>query len=92
MEQEQIHEDVISQVIKYIIPEKYLDVETKIFINPTGRFVIGGPQGDSGLTGRKIIVDTYGGFSAIVVCTFQNLDIEKYEHFFCSSFAKIIKF
>lgn len=58
---EQIQKDVIEQVIKAVIPEKYLDEETKYFINPTGRFVIGGPQGDSGLTGRKIIVDTYGG-------------------------------
>ncbi|MET3557677.1 S-adenosylmethionine synthetase [Streptococcus rupicaprae] len=60
---DQIHEDVIEQVIKAIIPAKYLDAQTKFFINPTGRFVIGGPQGDSGLTGRKIIVDTYGGYS-----------------------------
>ncbi|MFU2206836.1 methionine adenosyltransferase [Streptococcus pluranimalium] len=60
---EQIREDVINEVIKSVIPEQYLDDETKFFINPTGRFVIGGPQGDSGLTGRKIIVDTYGGYS-----------------------------
>ena len=60
---EQIHEDVINKVIKEVIPSSYLDDETKFFINPTGRFVIGGPQGDSGLTGRKIIVDTYGGYS-----------------------------
>lgn len=60
---DEIHEDVINKVIKAVIPEKYLDDETKFFINPTGRFVIGGPQGDSGLTGRKIIVDTYGGYS-----------------------------
>lgn len=60
---EQIRQDVINQVIKMVIPPDYLDEETNYFINPTGRFVIGGPQGDSGLTGRKIIVDTYGGYS-----------------------------
>ena len=59
----QIKEDLIKYVVKPIVPEKLLDDDTKYFINPTGRFVIGGPQGDSGLTGRKIIVDTYGGWS-----------------------------
>lgn len=58
-----IHQDVLEKVIKAVIPSEYLDEKTKFFINPTGRFVIGGPQGDSGLTGRKIIVDTYGGYS-----------------------------
>ncbi len=61
--QKKIKEDVIKHVIKTVIPEKYLDNKTKYFVNPTGRFEIGGPHGDSGLTGRKIIVDTYGGWA-----------------------------
>ena len=61
--QSKIKSDVIQHVIKKIIPAKYLDKNTKYFVNPTGRFEIGGPHGDSGLTGRKIIVDTYGGWA-----------------------------
>ncbi len=61
--QEQIKKDLIEYVIKPIIPGELLDAETNYFVNPTGRFVIGGPHGDSGLTGRKIIVDTYGGYA-----------------------------
>ena len=61
--QEQIHEDIRKHVFDVIIPQEMVDANTKYFINPTGRFVIGGPHGDSGLTGRKIIVDTYGGYA-----------------------------
>lgn len=60
---EQIQADLKEHVIAPVIPSEYIDAETKYFINPTGRFVIGGPQGDAGLTGRKIIVDTYGGYA-----------------------------
>ena len=60
--QEQIREDLMEHVIKPVVPAELLDENTRYFINPTGRFVVGGPQGDSGLTGRKIIVDTYGGY------------------------------
>lgn len=60
--QEQIREDLMEHVIKVVVPSELLDDKTRYFINPTGRFVVGGPQGDSGLTGRKIIVDTYGGY------------------------------
>ena len=63
IEHDQIEKDIISKVVRYVIPGDLIDDKTKFFINPTGRFVIGGPQGDSGLTGRKIIVDTYGGMA-----------------------------
>ncbi len=61
--QKRIKDDVIKHIIKKVIPARYLDAKTKYFVNPTGRFEIGGPHGDSGLTGRKIIVDTYGGWA-----------------------------
>ena len=61
--QEQLHADIRREVIEKVIPTELLDENTKYYINPTGRFVVGGPQGDSGLTGRKIIVDTYGGYA-----------------------------
>ena len=60
---ETIRQDMIEQVIRPVVPVRLLDENTKILVNPTGRFVVGGPQGDSGLTGRKIIVDTYGGYA-----------------------------
>jgi len=61
--QEQIHADIKKHVIDAVVPSEMMDANTKVFINPTGRFVVGGPQGDAGLTGRKIIVDTYGGYA-----------------------------
>lgn len=63
IEHDTIEKDMIEQVIRKVIPEQLIDTNTKFFINPTGRFVIGGPQGDTGHTGRKIVVDTYGGFA-----------------------------
>ena len=64
VEQAKIRDDIIQRVIKYVVPNGMLDENTKIYVNPTGRFVVGGPKGDAGVTGRKIIVDTYGGMAS----------------------------
>ena len=85
---EQIHQDVIEKVIKEVVPAEYLDEKSKFFINPTGRFVIGGPQGDSGLTGRKIIVDTYGGYARHGGGAFSGKDATKVDR--SASYAKNI--
>ena len=80
---EQIRVDIINHVIKPIVPEELMDEETKYFINPTGRFVVGGPQGDSGLTGRKIIVDTYGGYARHGGGAFSGKDPTKVDRSAC---------
>ena len=75
--QEQIHADVKKHIFDEVLPQELIDENTKFFINPTGRFVIGGPNGDSGLTGRKIIVDTYGGYARHVGGAFSGKDCTK---------------
>lgn len=77
IEQEELKKDIIEYVINEVVPERMIDENTKIYINPTGRFVIGGPLGDTGLTGRKIIVDTYGGYARHGGGAFSGKDASK---------------
>ena len=88
---EKIREDLIKHVITPIIPANLIDAETKIYINPTGRFVVGGPAGDSGLTGRKIIVDTYGGYSRHGGGAFSGKDPTKVDRSACYATRYIAK-
>ncbi len=87
----QIREDLLALVIKKEIPEQWIDANTKIHVNPTGRFVIGGPQGDAGLTGRKIIVDTYGGHGGHGGGAFSGKDPSKVDRSACYAVRHVAK-
>lgn len=89
--QEKIHEDIRKYVIDAVIPQEMIDDDTKIYINPTGRFVIGGPSGDSGLTGRKIIVDTYGGYAPHGGGAFSGKDPTKVDRSACYAARYVAK-
>ncbi len=91
VDQETIHRDLIAHVVRPVIPEDLLDGETKYYINPTGRFVVGGPEGDSGLTGRKIIVDTYGGYAPHGGGAFSGKDPTKVDRSACYMMRYIAK-
>ena len=90
-EHDTIEKDIIEKVIKEVIPSNLLDDETKYYINPTGRFVIGGPQGDAGLTGRKIIVDTYGGYARHGGGAFSGKDPTKVDRSACYAARHVAK-
>ena len=89
--QEEIREAILENVIKYVIPENLWTAETKVYINPTGRFVLGGPAGDTGLTGRKIIVDTYGGYGRHGGGAFSGKDPSKVDRSACYAARHVAK-
>ncbi|MDF2699550.1 MAG: methionine adenosyltransferase, partial [Haloplasmataceae bacterium] len=89
--QKQIHDDIKKHVFDAVLPKELIDEKTKYFINPTGRFVVGGPQGDSGLTGRKIIVDTYGGYARHGGGAFSGKDCTKVDRSACYAARYVAK-